>query len=527
MLINIVAFPRFLRTGAAYTIVRAQPTLPHFPMNATLLARFADELRAALRWHYLDEPHWFTPVLSLPFDRGKNHLVIVLENPGPFAFLREESPFGGASAPARFGNLRGAEVEDVSVDGRVLRIDVVTRREEARASLRISLFGANGNAALYAGESRVEMVGRDNRATADIRATARTHVPNSEAARDEAHEGRFALVATRRVASAAPRPPRETQPADANVLGVFGDARTACSHAGELILSEAQALMLHRIARPARKKLDVLRRLEQNLESDIAGASAHADERREAEALAAYQTRIRAGTDLAEIPDLYDSERTLRVKLDPALPIHVQVEKRFRRAAKLEKGLAHLMRRYELVHREAPELEAALGMLADVKSFGEALKLYEVMRAKFGIAFERSAQRTPGSPRKAAREKTYRTFDLDPQWFVIVGRSNSENDEITFHVSAPTDWWFHAEGVPGSHVVLRPRGGTDAPPARVIEQAASIAAHFSKAKHSGLVPVIYTRRRYVRKFRGAEPGQVRCERETMVMVPPRLPSSAE
>jgi len=105
----------------------------------------------------------------------------------------------------------------------------------------------------------------------------------------------------------------------------------------------------------------------------------------------------------------------------------------------------------------------------------------------------------------------------------VVGRSNHENDEITFRVAAPTDWWFHAEGVAGSHVVLRPRGGGDAPPPRIIEQAASIAAHFSKARHSSLVPVIYTRRRYVRKFRGADPGQVKCERETMVMVPPQLP----
>lgn len=490
-------------------------------MNATLLARFADELRAALRWHYLDEPRWFAPVLSLPFDRGKNHLVVVLENPGPFVFLRAESPFGGASAPARFAALRGAEVEDVSVDGRVLRIDAVTRRGDERASLRISLFGANGNAALFAGESRVEMVGRENRAT------ARTDAPEKATGTDEPLQGRFALVVTRRLASAEPRPPRETPPPDANVLGVFGDARAACAHAGELILGEAQALMLQRISRPARKKLDSLRRLAQNLESDIAGASAHADERREAEALAAYQTRIRAGSESAEVPDLYDPERMLRVKLDPALPIHVQVQKRFRRAAKLEKGLAHLQRRYELVASEAPALDAALGMLADVKSFGDALKLYEVMRAKFGIALEKSAQRAPGSPKKSVQEKTYRTFELDPQWFVIVGRSNSENDEITFHVSAPTDWWFHAEGVPGSHVVLRPRGGNDAPPARVIEQAASIAAHFSKARHSGLVPVIYTRRKYVRKFRGAEPGQVRCERETMVMVPPQLPANAE
>jgi predicted ribosome quality control (RQC) complex YloA/Tae2 family protein len=79
--------------------------------------------------------------------------------------------------------------------------------------------------------------------------------------------------------------------------------------------------------------------------------------------------------------------------------------------------------------------------------------------------------------------------------------------------------------VAGSHVILRSRGGKDQPPAAVIERAASLAAHFSKARHSGLVPVIYTQRKYVRKFRGAQPGQVTCEREKLVMVPPALPDT--
>jgi hypothetical protein len=499
-------------------------------MNATLLARFARELSIALRWHYFDEPRWFAPVLSLPFDRGRSHLVAVLETPGPFAFLSDASPFGGATAPARFGVLRGAQVQDVAVDGRVLIINVITRRDADHLSLRISLFGANGSATLLRGTSSLENVGRALREIGP-RQAADSHAPARDSAHHDFLEGRFALVAARRVASAAPQSPHtardEHAPDGAVVLGVFDDARSACAHAGALVLGEAQALMLHRIARPARKKLESLRRLAQNLDSDIAAASAYANERREAEALAAYQTRVRAGATSVEIPDLYDAGRTLRVELDPSLPVHVQVEKRFRRAAKLEKGLAHLARRHELASREIPELEAALGMLSEIKSFGDALKLYEVMRAKFGIALERSTVGKTASPRKAAQAKTYRTFDIDPHWFVMVGRNNLENDEITFHVSSPTDWWFHAEGVPGSHVVLRSRGGTDAPPARIVEQTASIAAHFSKARHSGLVPVIYTRRRYVRKFRGAKPGQVKCEREVMVMVPPKLPAESK
>ncbi len=483
-------------------------------MNASLLARFADELRTALVHHYLDEPRWFPPLLALPFDRSRNHLAIVLETPGPFCFLRDAPPFGGATAPVRLSALKGAEVTGVSVDGRVLLIDVVTKREQWNLTLRAALFGANGSAVLLRGDTVMETVGRPAGSTRVTEPVSAGPAPP-----------RFILVSRGRAASAMPYPVAHVPPEGETLLGVFSDARTACAHVGGLVLDEAQALMLHRIARPARRKLETLRKLSINLASDLEQAATHEQERREAEALAAYQSRASAGADSVEVPDPYDPERTLRITLDPALPVHVQVEKRFRRAAKLEKALAHVSRRLQLVQTEQTELETALGMLGSVQSFGDALKLYEVMRAKFGIAFERKTVEAAGAKRKVVQEKTYRTFELGPRWYVMVGRSNHENDEITFKVSAPADWWFHAQGVAGSHVVLRPREGKDAPPARIIEQAASIAAHFSKARHSGLVPVIYTRRRYVRKFRGAEPGQVTCERETMVMVPPVLPTS--
>ncbi|MBK8232716.1 MAG: hypothetical protein IPK72_19565 [Candidatus Eisenbacteria bacterium] len=68
--------------------------------------------------------------------------------------------------------------------------------------------------------------------------------------------------------------------------------------------------------------------------------------------------------------------------------------------------------------------------------------------------------------------------------------------------------WFHAHGVPGSHVVLRREGRKDNPSAKTMEEAAAIAAFFSKARHAGKAPVIYTLKKYVRKPSKA-PGRPR------------------
>ena len=114
-------------------------------------------------------------------------------------------------------------------------------------------------------------------------------------------------------------------------------------------------------------------------------------------------------------------------------------------------------------------------------------------------------------------------YELPGGGSVLAGRSDQDNDRLSLKIAKANDWWFHAQGVAGSHVVLKSRRKMDNPPARIIEITASIAAHFSKSRHSGLVPVAYTLRKYVRKFRGAKPGQVLCEREKMVMVAPVLP----
>ena len=82
---------------------------------------------------------------------------------------------------------------------------------------------------------------------------------------------------------------------------------------------------------------------------------------------------------------------------------------------------------------------------------------------------------------------------------------------------------MHARGVPGSHLVIRMKNNKNMPDAQLIEEAASFAAFHSKAKGSKLVPVIFTKRKYVRKPKGAAPGAVLVQKEEVVIVEPKNP----
>jgi len=102
---------------------------------------------------------------------------------------------------------------------------------------------------------------------------------------------------------------------------------------------------------------------------------------------------------------------------------------------------------------------------------------------------------------------------------ILVGKNARKNDELTFKVAGKNDIWMHAKDTQGSHVVIRQVPG-QAISKSVIEKAASLAAYFSKRKTEGLVDVIYTEKKYVRKTKDLEAGQVIVEKEKVILAEP-------
>ncbi|MGA8535506.1 MAG: NFACT RNA binding domain-containing protein, partial [Candidatus Tumulicola sp.] len=118
------------------------------------------------------------------------------------------------------------------------------------------------------------------------------------------------------------------------------------------------------------------------------------------------------------------------------------------------------------------------------------------------------------------RKRAFLEFRTRAGSRIVVGRSPSENAEVTFKVARPNDLWFHARGIPGAHVILA-RDDRAEPPLQDIEAAASLAAHYSKAKASAKVPVDYTLRKHVRKQRDGAPGLVWYTNAKSITTAPR------
>ena len=173
-------------------------------------------------------------------------------------------------------------------------------------------------------------------------------------------------------------------------------------------------------------------------------------------------------------------------------------------------------------------MTAAASLLMDAEEIA-SMDAWEAFTALHGGQLRALGVRADAGA-KAVKEETrppFRVFVVDGGFRVWAGKSGENNDLLTTRHTAKNDLWFHVRGAGGSHVVLKVGTGRGEVSRRAKDQAAAIAAFYSKMKKAAHVPVAMCEGKYVRKPRGASIGTVVIERETVLFVTPALPENPE
>jgi predicted ribosome quality control (RQC) complex YloA/Tae2 family protein len=214
------------------------------------------------------------------------------------------------------------------------------------------------------------------------------------------------------------------------------------------------------------------------------------------DALYTYGHLVPVGATSFRTPD----DPSLEVRLDPDLDAKANAAAYFARYRKAADALPHL--------------EARLALLAGKRDLLDELA-FETERADVATLAELAVtldeldgrRRTGPAKTPPARARKPLRIERPSGARIFVGRSPRENVEVTFKIARPDDLWFHARGIPGSHVVLQPPPG-GAPDDADLDAAADLAAHHSRAANAPRVEIDFTERKYVRKQRDAAPGLV-------------------
>jgi predicted ribosome quality control (RQC) complex YloA/Tae2 family protein len=279
------------------------------------------------------------------------------------------------------------------------------------------------------------------------------------------------------------------------------------NHGERYIIPSYSSHLKHLITSSARKEIRRIERITEHVSGDISRAERSKEFRHFGNLLVTYRHRLKRGMKEISVLDFSGTE-TLVIPLDPTKAPDKNIESYFKRAKKGERGIMVLRSRRLAVEAELEERKRVLDEIQEITDPSTLISM-----------LPRTAQRRQS--RRSDEPDRFRRFELEGGLTAFVGRSGDENDRLTHRFASPSDLWFHAQGISGSHVILK--GADRSTPKRVLEQAAAIAAHFSKARHSTTVPVIYAEKRYVRKPRNSKPGTAVCQRGKTLFVRPVLP----
>jgi predicted ribosome quality control (RQC) complex YloA/Tae2 family protein len=302
----------------------------------------------------------------------------------------------------------------------------------------------------------------------------------------------------------------------------YATASEAADRLGDLLETSARfytrcRALARTLKGECRRAERALRSLEREAGSDTNAATL----RRWAEALLAVGSEAPREARGFRVPDPYDPAGSdLLVPWEGGEDAIGAAEACFRRARRMERTVtARARRRVELESRidRLSELQAGI---AAVHTF-EALEELEARVRAAGIAAGLRPLRTRGG--QPARHPAARIFVSSDGLEILVGRGGRENDHLTFRVAGPDDFWLHAVGAPGAHVIVRNPGGLRQLPPATLREAAALAAHYSRLSGAAAADVQVTRRRLVRRARNAPPGTVLVKRSTTVRASTRHP----
>ncbi|WP_418748179.1 Rqc2 family fibronectin-binding protein [Frisingicoccus sp.] len=212
----------------------------------------------------------------------------------------------------------------------------------------------------------------------------------------------------------------------------------------------------------------------------------------------------------------YYTNKEITVPLDSTLSPQENAKKYFERYGKLKRTFEALSTLTEETHEEMEHLDSISTALDLAQTEGDLAQIKEEL-IQAGYVKRHTGGKNTKKQKLTSQPLHYISSD---GYDIYVGKNNLQNEELTFKFANGGDWWFHAKGIPGSHVVVKTGG--DELPDRTFEEAARLAAYYSKNRSSEKVEIDYIQRKHVKKPNSGKPGFVIYHTNYSMMITPDI-----
>lgn len=232
------------------------------------------------------------------------------------------------------------------------------------------------------------------------------------------------------------------------------------------------------------------------------------------ELLTTYGYSAQPGAKSLDVLNYYTNE-DLTIPLDPQLTALENAKKYFDKYGKLKRTFEAVS---ELLKETGDEVEHldSISTALDIALSEEDLVEIKEELMEYGYI----KKRHPGGKKPKITSKPFHYISSDG-YHMYVGKNNFQNEELTFKFATGNDWWFHAKGVPGSHVIVKTEGADDMPDA-TFEEAGRLAAYYSQSRENEKVEIDYIQKKQIKKPKGGKPGFVVYYTNYSLMIDPDI-----
>lgn len=246
------------------------------------------------------------------------------------------------------------------------------------------------------------------------------------------------------------------------------------------------------------------------LAQDKKTAQAADQYRLQGELLNAFAHQVAPGSQEVTLANYYNDNQPLKISLDPRLSATDNAQKYFKKYQKYRDALKYVQFEEKKTQEEIDYLEGILVQLSQAD-------LEDVEEIKQELIKQGYVSQKPSKTKKRAQiQSKPRRYQSSDGVMIYVGRNNQQNDQLSLKKASKNHWWLHAKDIPGAHVIVE----SDKPSSQTLEEAAMLAAYYSKFSQSANVPVDTVQVRNLRKPNGAKPGFVIYEGQQTLYVTP-------
>lgn len=225
--------------------------------------------------------------------------------------------------------------------------------------------------------------------------------------------------------------------------------------------------------------------------------------------------QIKEGDTSVKVYDYYNDNKEITITLDPQLTPSQNAQKQYNKYNKKKRTLAAMTQHIITTKAELSHLESVKYALEHALKEEDLLEIREELMSTGYIKFRRS------KTKKALKKASPMHYESSDGYHIYIGKNNLQNEYLSTKFSTGNDLWFHAKDIPGSHVIVKTQGASmEELPDRLFEEAAALAAYYSKDRDSAKVSVDYIQKKHLKSPNGTAPGYVIYHTNYSMMVTP-------